>query len=168
MNDMLNDTDVAYIAGLFDGEGHVSITWTYRKSGRDPKLCVKLSNTYLPVILKIQDMFGGTIYSPVPTEEHYLQVFHLSFNVSESKVFLKTLMPFLVIKYEQAYWALKFSDTVYRRGRKKVTEEEHKLRNLCMDKVRELKQAQWSKNFNKEEVMVSYEDNKKLLSLEDI
>ncbi len=25
MNDMLNDTDVAYIAGLFDGEGSIHI-----------------------------------------------------------------------------------------------------------------------------------------------
>lgn len=91
-----------YIAGLFDGEGHVSITATKRRSGTDPKLTVRLTNTFLPIIREIQHMYGGHIYKARKVKEHYLQVYVLSLTVEESKKFLSDILPFLHIKRDQA------------------------------------------------------------------
>lgn len=124
-----------YIAGLFDGEGHVSITATKRRSGTDPKLTVRLTNTFLPIIREIQHMYGGHIYKARKVKEHYLQVYVLSLTVEESKKFLSDILPFLHIKRDQATYALKFSSTVYRRGKGRVTDEERLIRKECMQSI---------------------------------
>ena len=132
-----------YIAGLFDGEGHVSITVTERRGKVDPKLCVKLTNTHLPVMELVKAQYGGTFYLQKKTEEHYLQVYQLTFNVTESKVFLTELIPFLIIKKRQAELALEFSSTVYRRGSKTVSNEEKQLRERLMTELRAEKHREW-------------------------
>ena len=125
-----------YIAGLFDGEGHVSITW----SRGNPKLCVKLTNTYLPVLEAVQGIYGGTFYANKKQKAHYLQCYALSLTVEQSKRFLRELLPFLVIKKRQAKLALLFSETVYKRGKKPITPEEKALRLYCMEEVAKEKQ----------------------------
>jgi hypothetical protein len=132
-----------YIAGFFDGEGHVSITYTKRPSGMDAKLCVKLTNTHLPVLETIQSMYGGSITATKKSAEHYLQCYVLGFSVEQSKTFLTDLLPFLVIKHSQAKLALKFSTTVYRRGRAPVSVEEHNLRQECMTLLAADKRKEW-------------------------
>lgn len=132
-----------YIAGLFDGEGHVSITVTQREGQTDPKLCVKLTNTHLPVMEMFKEQYGGTFYLQKKSEEHHLQVYQLSLNVTESKKFLSEILPYLVIKKRQAEIALEFSSTIYRRGRKPVTEEEKNLRESLMTEMRAEKYKQW-------------------------
>ena len=132
-----------YIAGLFDGEGHVSITVTQRRGQTDPKLCVKLTNTHLPVMDMVKDQYGGVYYIPRKIKNHYLQVYQLSLNVTESKRFLTEMLPYLVIKKRQAELALEFSNTIYRRGKKPVTAEEKQLREELMIKMREEKSKEW-------------------------
>lgn len=133
-----------YLAGLFDGEGHVSITWS-RNSGyaRSPKLCVKLTNSHLPVIETVKEMYGGHIYKVKKGKETYLQVYTISLTVEESKRFLHDLMPHLIIKKRQAELALEFSATIYRRGKKPVTDEEIAIRERTMEELRKEKLLSW-------------------------
>ena len=91
-----------YIAGLFDGEGHVSITESLRKGGNYPKLLIKITNTFLPVLEEIQLIYGGSFYKQPKAKDHYLQVHVLSLSVEQSKTFLKDILPFLVIKKDGA------------------------------------------------------------------
>ena len=95
-----------YIAGFFDGEGHVSITWSKRRGMMNPKLCLKLTNTYLPLLESIKEIYGGNIYASPKQYEHYLQCYALSLTVEQSKKFLNDVLPFLVIKKRQAELAL--------------------------------------------------------------
>ena len=132
-----------YIAGFFDGEGHVSITEMHRRNTIDPKLVVRLTNTFLPVLDYIKGVYGGTIYKQPKVKSHYLQVYVLSLTVEQSKKFLTDILPFLVIKKEQAEEALKFSRTVYRRGKKNVSDEEKEIRMECMDKLWRLKRQEF-------------------------
>lgn len=132
-----------YIAGLFDGEGHVSITWSERRGQKCPKLCVKITNTYLPVLLSMKELYGGSIYSNKKQKESYLRCFVLSLTVEQSKVFLIDLLPYLVIKRKQAEIALKFAETVYRRGKKPITDAEKKIRECCMDEIRKEKNVEF-------------------------
>lgn len=132
-----------YIAGLFDGEGHVSITWATRRGVKCPKLCVKISNTHLPVLLKIKAMYGGSIYANKKQYESYLQCYVLSFTVEQSKKFLKDILPYTIIKQSQIIEALKFASTVYRRGKSIISEKEKIIREDCMIKVREEKLKSW-------------------------
>lgn len=132
-----------YIAGLFDGEGHVSITDMFRRDTIDPKLVVKITNTFLPILEEIQSIYKGSIYKQPKLKDHYLQVYVLSLTVENSKKFLNDILPHLRIKYEQAKVALEFSSTVYRRGKKKVTSEEKEIRKICMEKLYELKRIEF-------------------------
>lgn len=134
---------IEYIAGLFDGEGHVSITETKKASGINPKLCVKLVNTHLPVLKMVKDLYGGNIYTTKKAKEHYLQCYCLGLTVEQSKVFLADIIPHLVIKRVQAEAALRFSATVYRRGKSIVTEEEKRIRSECIQIVRKSKMQEW-------------------------
>lgn len=137
-----------YVAGLFDGEGHVSITYTKVKTGKNPKLCVKLTNTFLPVLKELHKKYGGCITANKKQAEHYLQCYVLNFTVAGSKKFLTDVLPYLVIKKRQAEIALKFSATVYRRGKHRVTYEEIAIREECMRLVAEDKQIQWTTGEN--------------------
>lgn len=122
----------------------MSITWSQKGEWKgSPKLTVKMTNTYLPLLEEIQREYGGSMYKGKKVKEHYLQVYTLSLTVEESKRFLKDVMPFLVIKKRQAELALLFSSTIYRRGRKPVTKEEEELRAWCMEEVRKEKFLTW-------------------------
>ena len=134
-----------YIAGLFDGEGHVSITFAVRRGIACPKLTVKLTNTHLPVLLLVREQYGGTIYAGKCTMSHHLQVHTLSFSVKQSECFIRAMLPHLVIKYEQALVALKFQATIYRRGKQVVSDEEKGIRENCMNEVKKLKKENWPK-----------------------
>lgn len=115
-----------YIAGFFDGEGHVSITWS-SKGGkyRNPKLCIKITNTHLPTLKEMRRQYGGCITANKKSHDHYLQCFVLNMTVEQSKIFLKDMLPFLFVKKRQAELALMFSETVYRRGKTPVSDEQN-------------------------------------------
>lgn len=125
-----------YIAGFFDGEGHVSITWTQRGESRNPKLCIKITNTHLPTLNEIKRQYGGCITTNKKQFDHYLQCYVLNMTVEQSKFFLKDMLPYLFVKKRQAELALMSSETVYRRGKKPVSDEEIRIREYCMEEVR--------------------------------
>ena len=56
------DTERAYFAGLFDGEGSVGIKKTKCNNYIGYSLRVLIGITYKPVLLKMQKFFGGNLY----------------------------------------------------------------------------------------------------------
>ena len=87
-----------YLAGLFDGEGHVSITYSPKNGGNHPKLCLKITNTHLPVLLLIKEIYGGNIYANKHKQESWLQCYVLSLTVEQSNFGFppKCLFPIVV------------------------------------------------------------------------
>lgn len=90
--------ELAYIAGLFDGEGSVSFIWNAsRKNGKKyGRLRAKITNTDLAVLRWVQHRFGGAICKKKPTGGK--QAYDLVFSCQKARNFLQAICPYLQIK----------------------------------------------------------------------
>jgi hypothetical protein len=105
---LLDMTNVIYAAGLFDGEG--CITMWKRSGGSRPRLRVSVSGAYLPTIEWLKDSFGGTIQKGKPTvgKRGAGKAVHFwrDNTIAGCLKFLQTIRPFLREKADQADLAI--------------------------------------------------------------
>jgi len=52
------DWEAAYIAGIIDGEGTITLTRMHRKENRRP--CITIASTDKELLLYVQTLSGGT------------------------------------------------------------------------------------------------------------
>lgn len=122
--DRLMDVDKAvrgYMAGFFDGEGHISIArrGVVRTSRVDPTLTRVVyalvagaaQNVKAPLVL-FNDLFGGTLR--IDTRDHKKHGKHVTYewNIGgnlQVPVFLRWLRPYLRVKASQADIAIEFA-----------------------------------------------------------
>lgn len=107
---MAAETDIAYLAGLFDGEGTVSICEYKNKNAVGLRLRVSISNTHLPALVHIQELFGGRI-DPADTRNSK-PVFRLVFEGKSATFALEIMKPYLIIKKEVAEAGIQFQGTI--------------------------------------------------------
>ena len=113
------DLDIRYIAGLFDGEGWITIAKLdlggYRKYSKDYmryQLHIGIGMTYRPVITQLHSQLGGgefvinrSAQAKMPkARTNYL--WKLSSNPAAA--FLNQVLPYLVVKKEEAEIAIEF------------------------------------------------------------
>lgn len=103
-----------YVAGIFDGEGCVCLHMTRADYAKQPNHCslqVLIYNTSVPLMKWLITNFGGKYYtrtkndSPLSKKTQY--VWHPSGRKNREN-FLLGILPYLVIKQEQAKIALEF------------------------------------------------------------
>jgi len=109
----LKQSDLAYLAGLFDAEGSISvIASTYKtQKGKMPRfdLSVSIVNTDKKVLQWILSLgFGGLITEMQRPKENHKQCYHYLVRDNAALNFLKALLPYLRIKEEQARLAVAF------------------------------------------------------------
>lgn len=97
-----DDTVLSYIAGLFDGEGCVTLHGSR-------SLSVKMSNSHLPVLERVRAVFGGGIGVRPPLKPEHLPVYIWT-TVREAPFFLYTIRPYLIVKADQADIALDYHE----------------------------------------------------------
>lgn len=96
---MVSDTDLAYAAGFFDGEGCISIT----KNGA---VDVRITNTAKSVLVKLQQLFGGTIGNRTQKVNKTQYAYCL---YGETAIeFIRQIKPFLMEKLSQAETLLEY------------------------------------------------------------
>ena len=96
---MISNTDLAYAAGFFDGEGCISI-------GKNGAIDVRITNTAKSVLVKFQALFGGNIGNRTQKINKMQYAYCL---YGENAVeFIKQLKPFLVEKLPQAETILEY------------------------------------------------------------
>lgn len=98
----MTETDLAYLAGLIDGEGTISASISLNTSGYVAvNKFLSIFNTNYKLMLWIQSRFGGKIYSRDRADlwktEHQIK-----WSPEEASEILKWVLPYLVIKSEQA------------------------------------------------------------------
>jgi hypothetical protein len=94
----MRQIDIAYAAGFFDGEGHISI----RKHTRDASLNFRVSasqNDPQPLYW-LQTLFGGNIYRQHSRKKSYAYVWVVS--GEQAYKFLEAVLPFLMVKDAEA------------------------------------------------------------------
>ena len=105
----MNPTELAWAAGFFDGEGCVGIYPHKTHTGGNYQLRLSVINTDHSAVLKFRRMFVGTIRprsrkGALGTKPCWVW----EANDLVAEVALRLLIPFLLVKQEQARIALNF------------------------------------------------------------
>lgn len=101
----LNDVKLAYIAGYIDGEGYVGITKrSFPRRRLQPYILyagrVQITCTNYPILLKLQNAFGGLLFKFVSKEDMLARKerFVWRVDLSHASSFLKKILLYLNIK----------------------------------------------------------------------
>ena len=111
-----NIAALAYLAGLFDGEGSVNI---FKSSGQNgsitPRYFVEISigNTHKGVLQWVLENFGGRLtHNGVQYTPNSHKTWRWRASTQEASSILVALLPYLIVKKEQALLAIEFQERV--------------------------------------------------------
>ena len=90
----------AYIAGIIDGEGTIALARVHPQEMPSPELSI--SNTNLEVLKWIQKRTGGRIQKKKAMKANHRDAYVLRLRRSHALRVLKIVIPFLLIKKQQA------------------------------------------------------------------
>lgn len=115
---ILTETEKAYIAGVFDGEGNVSVCKNKPNPPRwkNPQyqLVAAIANSNRSLLDFVSSKFSGTgsksgPYGPYPSNKaNGKPMYYLRFSGKQCKLFLRVILPYLHLKREQAKLALRY------------------------------------------------------------
>jgi len=143
----MNDLDVAYAAGLFDGEGHIAIVHRKANPAATKKnryeryyLALTLSQNREPVIRWLQQTFGGSVKFASGKRSYdagrYIR-WDWVLSTASAAAFLRQILPHLRVKAEEAKIALKLQSTVtLNTGRSALPADVVAIRRDCFERIR--------------------------------
>lgn len=110
----LTREELAWMAGFFDGEGSICIAHT-RWKGRYEiwTLQIAISQTLERILRQLQASFGGSLFckhAKFIKAERASSIWIWTLTGKRGQMFLKTLLPFLRVKFEQAQIGIAFQD----------------------------------------------------------
>lgn len=100
----MRKTDIAYMAGFFDGEGCITL---YKTRGIY-SLHVDICQCNEHIIKWFQFCFGGTIHTRYENHHKFKKQWRWHTSGGNAMGFLKTIIPYLVLKKAEAELAIKF------------------------------------------------------------
>ncbi|MGI8640372.1 MAG: hypothetical protein ACR2MG_10570 [Pyrinomonadaceae bacterium] len=132
-----NAQNLAYYAGMFDGEGHITIAISQGKKQSSFWLQIGITNTFLSLIDELQKDFGIGHFSETSgnrTNVRFCKTWRCTSN--QAMHVLKCLLPYLRVKKDQAKLAIEFQERLSSR-----TDTGNEWKREYKDKLLELKQA---------------------------
>ena len=97
----------AYVAGIWDGEGTVSIGRVASSQNYSHSLMVQISNTNEDLINLLLERIGGKAQRR-ERQENWRTCYAWQIYADNAEAFLRAVQPYVVIKKEQVEVALKF------------------------------------------------------------
>jgi len=122
-----------YVAGLFDGEGSVSISMDQHKH----RLRVNITNTYYEVLLMIQAQYGGSIHAERRDRWDSGKVCYTLHMAPKAAIaLLQDIEPYVIIKKAQVVTGIMFQQMMLDSGQQRLSEGQLAVReaqrNLIM------------------------------------
>ena len=109
---MLTQTDIAWAAGFIDGEGCVSTPVRMRsRNRRDYSLALYVGQVDPRPLLRLRAYFGGEVV-PRTSRNGGRPIFMWRVTGNTAEVALRVLLPFLMVKEEQARLAIALRDRI--------------------------------------------------------
>jgi hypothetical protein len=107
----VRDVELAYTAGLLDGEGCLSLASRNVDIGRRwVKVVCEINNTKPEVLFWIVSLLDyGRVYEK---PRKYGKTYTLCFNATESRKLIPRLQPYLIIKQEQAKLLVEYFEVI--------------------------------------------------------
>ena len=101
---LLSKTELAYIAGIIDGEGSISLVPSKlkRANGRSIFPLVRIANTNFGLIDWLGHRLAGGRHYTDQVSERRKPVAHIGWASNEAVLLLKAVLPYLVIKKPHA------------------------------------------------------------------
>ncbi len=124
----MKKTDIAYTAGIIDGEGCITLSKYYysitNRRKQRTSLSVKVSMTDEWMVRWLQFSWGGAVschqYTDKPNWSDY---WSWQIQANQATKFLKVLLPYLHLKRQQAELAIKFQARKRGKGQRATDEE---------------------------------------------
>lgn len=120
--------EIAYIAGLFDGEGCVSVYHEKTTKYRLARIQASLSNTNLPIVEYLKDCFGGYVKTRILPSGKLCKSWSVS--CRKAAEVLTQLIPYLKIKRGQAELALRIFALTNRERRSRGRNDKGQFQRL--------------------------------------
>jgi len=137
-NKNTSPTDLAWAAGVIDGEGCIHIRWAknYLRGSRRHVLAIDVVNTDPRMIEKLKALFGGWIgISRRKTEVRKVR-YIWTISSSRAAAVLRLVAPYVVTKPEEVQTALTHAATV--RGSHRINKTTLALRKKCRQRLMDL------------------------------
>jgi len=134
---MVKDTDKAYIAGLIDGEG--TITIGRRRHGKKSKSpwyyqpIISMGNTNRAIVDFIGERYSGWVMARKPGNEKYKEWYQWFIRRDNMISFLQDILPYLRFKRPQAEIVLQFP--TYRGKGRLRTKSERQRQDYLYGKI---------------------------------
>lgn len=116
----MKDIDLAYVAGILDGEGCISITKIRPKNTNLHNPCyglqIRVSMVDKAIPLLCQSFFGGYLWQKPPRNEKEKPQWKWAVQSKEAVKCLNLLLPYLRSKKNEAELAIKFWEIKRHRG----------------------------------------------------
>ena len=111
---MRTEVEMAYLAGLLDGEGHIGVTLTsVGKRGerwRTHYMCVTVSMSHLPVLEWLRETWPGGNLSPKKSQGY--PMWTVRWQSAKAAELLREIQPYMRVKSMQAALAIQFADEI--------------------------------------------------------
>lgn len=103
-------TEIAYLAGIIDGEGNISVSRCLRKTRDSYLYSVRLvvTNTRPDLIEWIRGRFGGRVQVKSPPTARHRAAYRWTVDGRRARPILTQVYPYLVLKSHQARIALAY------------------------------------------------------------
>lgn len=115
----MKKTDLAYTAGIIDGEGSIGI-YPQRQGNKSIayalQVVVASTDEWLPLWLKFA--YGGNIHNEKRYKEYHSPCWAWSISTRQAGEFLKLVLPYLHLKRPQAELAIQFQSRKHNWGGK--------------------------------------------------
>lgn len=94
----MEEKELAYIAGFFDGEGCITTNKQY--------ILINASNAYREPLEFIEKVFGGYVSEYQPKNKRYKKSYRWIAQGKSALIVLEFLLPYLIVKKERAVLAI--------------------------------------------------------------
>jgi hypothetical protein len=112
----LKETEKAYLAGIVDGEGTVTLSRQHKNETPIPS--VSVANNNLELLKRIKRLLGGTIVFKKKRKKHHSDSYVWTIRFDKALQFLKEIRKYLIVKKPQAdLIILKYKSVTHRAGK---------------------------------------------------
>ena len=133
-----------YIAGIVDGEGSIGIAKCKRaikqnKRGYAYRAFFHITNTHLPLLQYIKKHIGGSI----AYLDERVKCYNHTFSANQIREVLPKLVPYLLVKREQAEIVLKFLDRMEKTNFCLLSDDDNNFYEQCFIECKRLKEIRY-------------------------